>query len=78
MLAKKNLSHLKIPEAKSQRREKKYLKGAWDSAHFSSQEKSNYLVWMPLGNFADIKKNSQLYKGKRINASKTETSVKHT
>jgi hypothetical protein len=25
-----------------------------DSAHFSSQEKSNYLVWMPLGNFTDI------------------------
>jgi len=33
---------------------------------------------MQLGNFADIKKNSQLYKGKRINASKTETSVKYT
>jgi hypothetical protein len=26
-----------------------------DSAHFSSQEKSSYLVWMPLGNFTDIK-----------------------
>jgi len=27
-----------------------------DSAHFSLQEKSDYLVWMPLGNYADIKK----------------------
>jgi hypothetical protein len=26
-----------------------------DSAHFSSYEKSNYLVWMQQGNFADIK-----------------------
>jgi len=33
---------------------------------------------MQLGNFVEIKKNSQLYKGKRINASKTETSVKNT
>jgi len=33
-----------------------------DSAHFSSQEKNNYLEWTPLENFAD-KKNSQLYKG---------------
>jgi hypothetical protein len=46
--------------------------------NFSSHEKSNYLLWMPLENFTDIKRNSQLYKGKRTNALKTETSVKHT
>jgi hypothetical protein len=34
ILSKKNLSHLKFPEAKSQRREKKYLRGALDSAQF--------------------------------------------
>jgi hypothetical protein len=34
---------------------------------------------MQLGNFADIKKElSVLYKGKRINASKTKASIKHT
>jgi hypothetical protein len=52
ILAKKSLS-LKFPEAKSQRA-KMYLRGALDSSHFSSQVKINYLVWMPLGNFADI------------------------
>jgi hypothetical protein len=57
---------------------KKYLRGALKSAHYLSHEKNNYLVWMPLGNFTDIKKNSQLYKGKRKNASKTEASIKHT
>jgi hypothetical protein len=46
--------------------------------NFSSHEKNNYLLWMPLGNFADIKRNSQLYKGKSTNASKPETSVKRT
>jgi hypothetical protein len=33
-----------------------YLRGARESAHFSSQEKMNYLEWMPLENFADKKK----------------------
>jgi hypothetical protein len=32
-----------------------------DSAQFSSQEKSNYLLWMPLGNFADIKEKTLSY-----------------
>jgi hypothetical protein len=78
ILAKKNLSHLKISEAKSQRREKNTLGEPLNSAHFSLHEKSNCLLWMPLEKFVDIKRNSQLYNGKIINASKTETSVKHT
>jgi len=54
-LAKQNLSNFlkKNPEAEERH---KYLRGALDSAHFSLQEKSNYLVWMPLGNFVDKKK----------------------
>jgi GH43 family beta-xylosidase len=32
-----------------------YLRRALDSVHFSSHEKSNYLVWMQHGNFAKSK-----------------------
>jgi hypothetical protein len=45
------LEKKKNTEAKSQRKDKNTL----GVAHFSSQEKNNYLVWMPLGNFIDIK-----------------------
>jgi len=55
ILAKK-ISHLKIPEAKSQRREKNTLGEPLKSAQISSHEKSNYILWMPLGKFVDIKK----------------------
>jgi hypothetical protein len=47
ILAKK-ISHLKIPEAKSQRREKNTLGEPLKSAQISSHEKSNYILWMPL------------------------------
>jgi hypothetical protein len=52
ILAQK-ISLKKSLEVKNQRRDKNTL--GEDSAYFSSQEKSIYLVWMPLGNFADIK-----------------------
>jgi hypothetical protein len=55
ILAKQNLPKKKSRSKKSEERHK-YLMGALDSAHFSLQEKSDYLVWMPLGNYADIKK----------------------
>jgi hypothetical protein len=55
ILAKKKSLSLKNPEAKSQRREKKYLRGALDSAQVLSREKSNYLVKMHQENSAHIR-----------------------
>jgi hypothetical protein len=52
----KNLSHLKKSRSYKSEERHNYLRGALDSAHFSSQEKSNYLEWIPLENFADKKK----------------------
>jgi hypothetical protein len=49
-----------------------------DSVHFSSNEKSNYLVWMQLGTLQISKKNLSYIKAKVINAPKTETSVNYT
>jgi hypothetical protein len=51
----------KKPKSEKSEERQKYLRGALDSAHFSSKEKSNYLVWMPLGNFADIKEKTLSY-----------------
>jgi hypothetical protein len=47
-------SHLEFLEAKNQRG-KKHLRGALDSAHFSSHEKSNYLVKMQQENSVHIR-----------------------